>query len=227
MRASDRAYAALRADIIEWRLVPGTVLAEVEQSARLGVSRTPLREALARLGAEGLTAAQTGRGVVVTDISLEKMGQLFDVRLALDCKAAELAAAHRNPPIFTALAERFKAAGELITGSDPDQRDYYALVSELDAAVDAAADNQFLRQAQGQLRAQLVRIRRLAKDNRDRLLASAAEHAQIARSIAGGNADLAAAATKIHLHNSLDHLLASKHSFDAGSVPPRKAHLNG
>ena len=43
MRASDRAYAALREDIVEWRLRPGAVLAEVEQSERLGVSRTPLR----------------------------------------------------------------------------------------------------------------------------------------------------------------------------------------
>ena len=227
MRASDRAYAALKSDIVEWRLTPGTVLAEVEQSARLGVSRTPLREALARLGAEGLTAAQAGRGVVVTDISLAKMTQLFDVRLALDCKAAELAAVHRDPQVFALLARRFEAAANLITGTDPHQRDYYALVSDLDAAVDDAADNQFLRQAQGQLRAQLVRIRRLAKDNSDRLLASAAEHAQIARSIADGNADLAAAATKIHLHNSLAHLLASKHSFDAGFTPSRKAHLNG
>ncbi|GAA1133415.1 GntR family transcriptional regulator [Arthrobacter flavus] len=227
MRASDRAYAALKSDIVEWRLVPGTVLAEVEQSARLGVSRTPLREALARLGAEGLTAAQAGRGVVVTDISLAKMTELFDVRLALDCKAAELAAAHRNPHVFTALAQRFEDASSLIAGADPDQRAYYALVSELDLAVDDAADNQFLRQAQGQLRAQLVRIRRLAKDNSDRLLASAAEHAQIARSIAGGNTDLAIAATKIHLHNSLAHLLASKLSFDAGSTPSRKAHPNG
>ena len=49
MRASDKAYAALRDDIIEWRLAPGAVLAEVEQSERLGVSRTPLREALGRL----------------------------------------------------------------------------------------------------------------------------------------------------------------------------------
>ncbi|MHA7142338.1 MULTISPECIES: GntR family transcriptional regulator [unclassified Arthrobacter] len=227
MRASDRAYAALKSDIVEWRLIPGTVLAEVEQSARLGVSRTPLREALARLSAEGLTAAQTGRGVVVTDISLAKMTQLFDVRLALDCKAAELAAVHRDPHVFTALAQRFEAASSLIAGADPDRRDYYALVSELDVAVDDAADNQFLRQAQGQLRAQLVRIRRLAKDNSERLLASAAEHAQIARSIAGGNTDLAIAATKIHLHNSLAHLLASKLSFDAGFAPSRKAHLNG
>ena len=56
MRASERAYAALREDIVEWRLPPGTLLAEVEQAERLGVSRTPLREALGRLTAEGLTA---------------------------------------------------------------------------------------------------------------------------------------------------------------------------
>ena len=49
MRASTRAYEHLREEIVTWRLLPGTPLAEVEQAARLGVSRTPLREALARL----------------------------------------------------------------------------------------------------------------------------------------------------------------------------------
>ena len=54
MRASDRAYLTLRTEIIDAELSAGTVLAEVEQSTRLGVSRTPLREALSRLAAEGL-----------------------------------------------------------------------------------------------------------------------------------------------------------------------------
>ena len=80
MRASDRAYATLREDIVEWRLRPGAVLAEVEQSERLGVSRTPLREALGRLTAEGLTTAAGGRGVVVTDISLDSIDELFEQR---------------------------------------------------------------------------------------------------------------------------------------------------
>nr|MBW4095933.1 GntR family transcriptional regulator [Acidobacteriota bacterium] len=48
MRVSERVYLSLREDIIEWRLIPGTVLGEVEQSERLGVSRTPVREALSR-----------------------------------------------------------------------------------------------------------------------------------------------------------------------------------
>jgi len=96
MRASDRAYAALRDDIIEWRLRPGAVLAEVEQSARLGISRTPLREALSRLTAEGLTTAAGGRGVVVTDISLEDIDELFELRETLEGKAAALAAGRRR-----------------------------------------------------------------------------------------------------------------------------------
>ena len=77
MRASDRAYAALRDEILEWRLQPGTVLAEVEQAARLGISRTPLREALARLSADGLVEALPGRGLVVTAASFDSVAELF------------------------------------------------------------------------------------------------------------------------------------------------------
>lgn len=210
MRASERAYVALRADIMQWHLPPGTVLAEVEQSRRLGVSRTPLREALARLGTEGLVAAHPGRGVVVTNISLETMTDLFDVRIPLDCRAAELAALARDRRAFEDLTSRFEEAPELIAGADPEQRAYYALVAELDASIDAAANNAYLLQAQRQLRTHLVRVRQLAKDNPPRLLASAREHLQIARSITLGNPDLAAAATRVHLHNSLHHLLSSE-----------------
>ena len=69
MRASDRAYVTLLDEIQSGRLPAGTVLAEVEQAARLGVSRTPLREALGRLAADGLVAQQSPRVTVVTMIS--------------------------------------------------------------------------------------------------------------------------------------------------------------
>jgi DNA-binding GntR family transcriptional regulator len=209
MRASDRAYGSLRADILEWRLPPGTLLAEVEQARRLGISRTPLREALSRLVAEGLAAAHTGRGVVVTGVSLAGVADLFEVRLPLECAAARLAAARRDPAAFDALAERFGAAGALISSGGTGQDAYYALVAELDAAIDEAAANPYLVQAQRQLRTHLVRARRLARDNPDRLLASAGEHRQIAQAVARGNAELAAAAVTIHLSNSLHHLQAS------------------
>ena len=92
MRASDKAYEALRTDIVEWRLRPGAVLGEVEQAERLGVSRTPLREALARLVADGLAVQQRGRGAVVSDVSLEHVDDLFALRRALEIESARIAA---------------------------------------------------------------------------------------------------------------------------------------
>lgn len=208
LKASDRAYRALRTDILESRLQPGTLLAEVEQAARLGVSRTPLREALSRLTADGLASPHPGRGIVVTEISLGSISALFEVRIPLDCAAASLAAKRGNEHAFLELAHRFDSASSLIRADTDRRREYYTLVAQFDTAIDAAAGNPYLLQAQRQLRIHLDRIRRLAQDDEPRLLASAAEHAQIARSIAQGNADLAEASTRVHLHNSLQYLLS-------------------
>ncbi|MEV8146416.1 GntR family transcriptional regulator [Specibacter sp. NPDC078709] len=209
MRASERAYVALRADIIEWRLAPGTVLGEVELSARLGVSRTPIREALAKLTAEGLTEPQSGRGVVVSAISLDHLDELFELRTALECRAAELAADRCEPEIFRTLHQQLTNAGELITADDPSRADYYQLAGDLDAAVDAAVGNHYLTQALKNLRVHLVRVRRLGKDNPARLRDAAREHAAIALAIANRNPIVASAATTVHLDNSLRHLLST------------------
>lgn len=208
MRASDKAYSALRDDIIEWRLAPGAVLAEVEQSERLGVSRTPLREALGRLTAEGLTTA-SGRGVVVTGISLEDIDELFELRETLEGRAAALAAQRGNAATFEHLQRELLEAPALIGGDDPALHDYYELVGRLDTAIDAAISNSYLAQAMRSLRVHLVRIRRLAADDACRLTAAAAEHAAIAEAIAAGNPRLAEAATIVHLHRSLSHVKAT------------------
>ncbi|MCC9197926.1 GntR family transcriptional regulator [Arthrobacter sp. zg-Y820] len=212
MRASDRAYRALREDIVSGRLPPGTVLAEVEQSQRLGISRTPLREAISRLTADGLAAPHTGRGVVVTAISPNTVTELFELRQALECKAASLAASRGNPEVFTGLRREFEEAADLIlqdAGTDPSRAGYYALVARLDEAIDTAAANTYLTQALANVRLHLARVRRLAKDNPERLLATAGEHATIAAAIAARDPALAASATSVHLHKSLEHFLAA------------------
>ncbi|MEQ4567915.1 GntR family transcriptional regulator [Paenarthrobacter sp. CAP02] len=209
MRASDRAYTALREDIIEWRLRPGTVLAEVEQSERLGVSRTPVREALGRLTAEGLTTAAGGRGVVVTDISLENIDELFELRETLEVRAAGLAAERGEPGIFAELHAQLLLAPGLLNENDPTRHDYYGLVGRLDDAIDAAISNTYMAHAMRSLRVHLVRVRRLAADDSARLHAAAAEHAAIAEAIAAGNPRLAEAATTLHLHRSLTHVKAT------------------
>lgn len=208
-RASDHAYRALREDIIDWRLEPGTVLAEVELSERLGVSRTPVREALARLLAEGLVAAQGGRGLVVTSVSVADITQLFELRQALEERLARLAAHGRDVAEFEALAEAFRTAPELLARAD--REEYYALVERLDAAMDAAAANPYLSSALRTVRPHLARVRRISQDNPERLAASAREHLLIVEAVAAGDAELAAAATHVHLHASLQSILATAH----------------
>lgn len=205
VKASVRAYEALRRDIVECRLEPGTMLAEVEQGARLGVSRTPVREALARLQTEGLAVQLPGRGVVVSDISADDLTSLFELRLALEVTAARLAAVRRDPAVFLDLADRCAAAAAV----PPDElapETCYALAAELDQRVDEATGNPYLVQALTNLRTHLTRLRRLAHAHRSRLAASAREHGEIAAAIASGEPDVAAAAVRLHLHHATSYI---------------------
>ncbi|MCK6065917.1 MULTISPECIES: GntR family transcriptional regulator [Microbacterium] len=204
MRASDRAYATLLDEIQSGALPPGAVLAEVEQATRLGVSRTPLREALGRLAADGLVEQASPRVTVVAGIDADDIRALFTVRRALEEMAARLAASTPDRSAFTALAAEFAAA------EPSDRADaYYALIARFDAAIDAAVVNDYLTSALRTVRTHLVRVRRMARDNPVRLRESAREHELIASAIAAGDADLAAHATHVHLHNALTTILES------------------
>ncbi|ALJ21919.1 GntR family transcriptional regulator [Microbacterium sp. No. 7] len=206
MRASDRAYRALLDQIQSGELPPGTVLGEVEQAARLGVSRTPLREALGRLAAERLVEQASPRVTVVADIDADDIRELFAVRRALEETAARLAAAHADRAAFAEVAEQFAAAS--VEGDDA--RDaYYALIERFDELVDAAASNDHLAAALRTVRTHLVRVRRLARYHPGRLATSVSEHRLIASAIAAGDAELAAHATHVHLHNALTSILES------------------
>lgn len=218
MQASQRAYAALRSEIIEWHLPPGTVLSEVEQAQRLSMSRTPVREAFSRLRADGLAEPRTGRGVVVSPVSEQRVREMFELRQALDAEAAALAARRGQAPVFTALAEQLEAATAGLEQDDADRGAYYALVSRMDEEIDQAAGSTYLVQAQHSLRGHLARVRRLSKGNEARLLAAAAEHAGIARAIAAHDEQLARATTQVHLANSLAAVLAALQDTDLAAA---------
>ena len=206
MRASDRAYVTLLEQIQSGALAPGSVLGEVEQATRLGVSRTPLREALSRLAADGLVVQQSPRVTVVTDVDVEDIRALFELRRALEETAARLAAERGDAGRFAALADEF--AHSSVRG-EPGRDAYYALIARFDAELDAAVANDYLTSALRTVRTHLVRVRRLARDIPERLAASVAEHRLIAAAIAARDADLAAHATHVHLHNALATILAS------------------
>ena len=215
--SADRAFDALRVAIIEGELPPGAPLTEVDQANRLGVSRTPVREAFARLIAAGLATERGPRTLVVSEIEPDDVTALFELRTALDEQAARIAArrattdmtAIKRPPEtsarFAALAQRFAAVDAAsLAAEDARRHGYYGLVAEFDAALDAALESSpYLAAAIARTRVHLARVRRLARDDDERLATSATEHAAIARAIADGDPERAAAATRLHLHEAL------------------------
>src|SRR4051812_43058073 len=86
--ASDAVYATLREGIILGHLRPGDGLIEEQVARQFGVSRTPVREALQRLRAEGLAKPIGRRGLVVRTVSEEEMAEVYTVRAMLDGLAA-------------------------------------------------------------------------------------------------------------------------------------------
>ncbi|MFZ8755991.1 GntR family transcriptional regulator [Microbacterium sp. HMH0099] len=201
MRAGDGAYSRLLDEIQTGVLAPGAVLAEVEQAARLGVSRTPLREALRRLASDGLVTQASPRVTVVAGIDADDIRALFELRRALESEASRLAAHRADRRAFRALAAEFD-------GIDTDDTDgYYALIARFDAAIDAAVDNSYLSASLRSVRMHLVRVRRMARFNPLRLSASAREHRLIAHAIGDGDPELAVHATHVHLHNALTTIL--------------------
>jgi DNA-binding GntR family transcriptional regulator len=207
MRASETAYQLLRDEIIQWKLEPGTPLGEVETSLRLGVSRTPLREALSRLIAEGLVRTGPGRTAVVTSLSRRDIVELFELREALETQAARLAARRRDAAVFEALRADF-LSGIHADASVPEDRPY-DLADALDVAIDEAAASVYLQGALRDLRGHLARVRRSAHSNVDRLNRATNEHVLIVDAILAQDEALAASATSVHLHNSLANVLAS------------------
>ena len=206
MRASDRAYETLLDEIQGGVLAPGAVINEVEQAARLGVSRTPLREAVGRLTADGLIAQASPRVTVVTDIDAGDIRELFEVRRALEETAARLAAERGDAAVVGELAAAFDAVH--LDGAQ-DRAAYAGLIARFDQALDEAVANDYLTSALRTVRTHLVRVRRLSRENSARLQASIVEHRLIAGAIAARDADLAAHATHVHLHNALRNILAS------------------
>lgn len=205
-RASDRAYATLLDEIQSGALAPGTVLSEAEQAARLGVSRTPLREALQQLTADGLVAQLSPRVTVVTGLDADDIRALFEIRRALEETAARLAAVRGDAERFAGLARELASVR---LDADAARDEYYALIARFDRAVDDAVANDYIAAALRTVRTHLVRVRRMARDRPERLAASVAEHRLIAEALAARDADLAAHATHVHLHNALAGILDS------------------
>jgi len=114
----ERAYNTIRKKIILLELAPGVVLNEHELMETLAISRTPIREALLRLATEGFVRIMPRRGMIVSEMSLFELQQVYEGRTVLEPSSTRLAAQRASRAEVVALGETLDRADELLEARD-------------------------------------------------------------------------------------------------------------
>ena len=205
---ADLVHRQLREEIELGELAPGTPLSELPLVERTGASRTPVREALRRLAAEGLVDLVPRQGARVSRVSLQSVRDLFDFRALLEPAAIRQAteAAAADPALrrtFTGMRGEF-ARIQQRAASQTRSRAFYELADRFDWAIIRATRNEHLRRAIAELRPHTARLRNLSHVDPQRVDVSVAEHLVICDAVLRGDADEAAARTADHLAGSLE-----------------------
>ncbi len=152
----EAAYAHLRGSILAGSLPPGARISEPGLAEQLGVSRTPVREALQRLSQEGLVELLPGKGARVRTLSANEVREVYDVRALLEAEAAALAAQNASAAELNALKKRLDLLNNL-------PADDYVRQMQVDfdfhTALVEAAHNRTLARIYADLRSSLTLIR--------------------------------------------------------------------
>jgi DNA-binding GntR family transcriptional regulator len=194
----------LRHAIITLDLQPGEILDKGAICERLGVSRFPVSEALARLQAEGLVEIMPQRGSMVSRVRIGDVVEYMLIRKALESEAVRALVARASPEVVGELEqnlnEQIKAAGR------GDRETFHQYDLEFHEILFEALRFPRIKAVIDSARANLDRARLLILDPR-RLTMTHAEHKAIADAIAAGNADAAAAAMRTHIDKVTGELL--------------------
>src|SRR5262245_39037975 len=117
---ATHAYAQVRAAIVENRYPPGQRLVEQRIAEELGLSRTPVREALRMLEAEGLVVSERNRGAMVRPLSPTEVVDLYGLRIRLEAYAVEVATERAAESELGQLVDLADAFGVVVRGIDVD-----------------------------------------------------------------------------------------------------------
>ena len=206
--AQDRPEDRLRAAIVTGQLLPNERLVEADLTRRLGVGRSAVRTALARLEHEGLVELEPHRGARVRRVALAEAVEILQARAALEGLAVRQAAAHATAEdvhdLRAILAEmrRLLDAGDLLAASDANA----LLHDRLRRIGGHATANRLI----SELRSQLVRFEYRTILVPGRSQRSLAEHTAIVDAVAAGDPDAAEAAMRVHLSHVGDALRESQ-----------------
>ena len=201
----ERVYKSVRVLILSQAHPPGSKL-NVEQLCRsLGVSRTPVWDAMRRLETEGLVTTVPRHGVFVLNYDVDKIRDLFAVRGALEGLAARQAAQDLAPDHRASLEAAVRELERAARSSDVE--DYSRAAIAFHDGVLAAARNQVLGRLLENVYAQILVLRLRSLHLPHRLASSVAEHGDIFTAIAAGNADRAEALSRAHAQHVMQDAL--------------------
>lgn len=190
-------YEELKMQILTGKIVPGTRMMELELAEDMGVSRTPIREAIRKLEKEGLVTIEPRRGAYASQISTKDMVEILEVRQDMEGLAAYFAASRMNGEQKKELQKAFAAYNEAVESSDTDSMikhdtHFHRIIVE-------SCDNKILMQMIEQLQELVLRFRYIYYDNFRRGENMPEEHRTIMEAIFEGRCHDARAAADVHI----------------------------
>jgi len=205
---AEAIYRLLKSEIEQGVFAPGQTLGEVMLVERTGASRTPVREALRRLAADGLVDFTPRVGATVARISLQSARELFDFRIVLEPAAMRAVAQliPQSPDLretFVAFDARLAQLRTEAPSTDRTRR-FYDLAEEFDRAIAAATPNSYLTRAILEMRPHTARLRKLAHSAPERLEVSLVEHQLMCQALMDGDPEAAASTCKHHLQQTIE-----------------------
>jgi len=207
--AADRVYAHVKQAVLDRTYQGGTLLVEGELAEAVGVSRTPVREALLRLEAEGLLKLYPKKGALVLPVSAQEIADVVETRLLVERYAVgKLLRSLPAPPALLHRLEELLAEhrdcvgrGDLLGASESDRAFHHAIV--------AAAGNTILEHLYDQLRDRQLRMGvEVMRADPGRVQANLTDHSAILDALRAGDADLADHRVREHV-GRVDTLLRS------------------
>lgn len=200
----DRAYGAIKDAILSLKLEPGAPIVETSLAEQLGISKTPVRDALQELEREGFVTRVFFKGTYVTDVTMKDIREVFQLRAVLEGLAARIAAQLFSDEELKAVAGHLEQAqlalerGDLVTCSERGQYIHHAIRQK--------GDNARLAVIIGNLDDHLRRFRGLSDQISGRLNKSLVEHGRVLTALQGRDPDAAEQAMRIHLFSVLHDL---------------------
>jgi len=196
VRLSEKAYHLIKEKIITLDLAPLSVIDEQTLREDLELGRTPIREALHRLSAEGLVLIAPRRGMFVADISITDLAKIFEVRMAMEAYCARLAATRVTPAQIAKMEETVRALEEV---SRDDWRGLMQIDERFHSLLYQSADNEFLADSLDRLHALSLRLWFLVVDRLGDVWSAIEQHRAIVDALTDRDADRAALLIRQHI----------------------------